>query len=106
MSSPRERSRGVFIGWAGERSGYIAQALRSWLECLSLDVQPWLSSLDLAKGVVWWEELQRQLKSSAAGILCLTPDNKDSPWLHFEAGALARSVKRKLVIPFAIDMIP
>jgi hypothetical protein len=106
MSSQTEKSKGVFIGWSGSRTRDVAQALGYWLKCLSLDVEPWVSTVDLRPGRPWWEELEVQLQSSDAGILCISPDNVNSPWLHFEAGALARSVARKLIIPYAIDMDP
>jgi hypothetical protein len=97
-------NQGIFIGWSGSRSNSVAQGLRHWLRCLSLDVEPWVSTLDLKPGAQWWGELEAELQRSNAGILCITPDNKDSTWLNFEAGALARSVRSRLVIPYAIDM--
>jgi hypothetical protein len=104
MSGGEKPGKGVFIGWSGSRSGVVAQALRYWLQCLSTDVEPWVSSVDSRFGGPWWDELQTELTRSAAGILCITPENKDSPWLHFEAGALARSVRRPLVVPYAVGM--
>lgn len=104
MNPGADKSKGVFIGWSGSRSRFVAQALRYWLQCLSKDVEPWVSTLDLRFGRSWWEELESQLQRSQAGILCITPENKESAWLNFEAGALARSVETRLIIPYAIDM--
>jgi hypothetical protein len=104
MNPRAEKSKGIFIGWSGPRSSSVAQALKHWLRCLSLDIEPWVSTLDLRPGGRWWGELEAQLQVSEAGILCITPDNKNSPWLHFEAGALARSVNSRLIIPYAIDL--
>ena len=36
---------------------------------------------------------QQRLEGARAGILCLTAENLSSPWLHFEAGALAKGLQ-------------
>lgn len=40
------------------------------------------------------------------GILCLSRQNLDSPWLHFEAGALSKSLLAGRLIPYLIDLEP
>ena len=40
------------------------------------------------------------------GIVCLTLENQHSPWLMFEAGALARHLKTARVVPLCIDIDP
>ncbi len=104
MGAEGAKPKRIFIGWSGSRSNLVAKALKYWLQCLSHDIEPWVSNLDLKPGRGWWEELETELRQSTAGILCISPENRDSPWLNFEAGALARSVERKLIIPYAIDM--
>jgi hypothetical protein len=49
-------------------------------------------SVELEKGVRWFEEIIQRLEGARAGILCLTAENLSSPWLHFEAGALAKGL--------------
>lgn len=94
----------MFIGYGGPKSRLVAHALREWLRCLSPDVEPWVSTLDLQPGGFWPIELASRLEQTRAGILCVTRDNTDSSWLNFEAGALSRSVESALVIPYAIDI--
>jgi hypothetical protein len=43
----------------------------------------------IEKGALWMKELEERLRRSEAGIVCLTPQNLESTWMHFEAGALA-----------------
>jgi hypothetical protein len=62
--------------------------------------------LDLPPGGLWPIDLSKRLQETKAGILCITKDNTGSPWLNFEAGALARSVEGALIIPYAIDLDP
>jgi hypothetical protein len=55
------------------------------------DVQPILST-EFQKGTEWSGLLLRDLKEASTGIVFLTPENMDAPWIHFEAGALATAV--------------
>ena len=54
-------------------------------------------------GVVWVQELGKELEGSDFGILCLTNDNVQSPWLLFEAGAIAKNFGAARVVPYLID---
>lgn len=37
--------------------------------------------------------------------ICVTRQNQESPWLNFEAGALAKRVDQAHVVPLAIDLV-
>lgn len=79
----------VFLSWSGDRSKMLAETLKEWLPTILQVVEPWMS-LDIQKGAIWSKEIAAELDSSSVGIICLTPENLESPWLHFEAGALAK----------------
>src|SRR5947199_10635287 len=64
--------------------------LQSWLRLVIQAVEPWIS-VDIEKGRRWGDELAAQLEQSKVGIICLTPDNLEEKWIHFEAGALAKT---------------
>jgi len=97
---------GVFISWSGNSQG-IATALYEWLPTALHSVNPWVSDYDIHKGTRFLEEIDRALTSCQAGIICLTPENVDSLWVAFEAGALAsRVVSSKLVVPLTSRMRP
>ena len=49
-------------------------------------------STDIEKGAIWRNELETFLSNSRAGLLCITPEALESPWVNFEAGFLARSI--------------
>ncbi|HET8774016.1 MAG TPA: hypothetical protein VFP80_09505, partial [Thermoanaerobaculia bacterium] len=55
-----------------------------------------LISDDIEKGVAWFESIVEQLQHAEAGVVCVTPENVDSPWLHFEAGALEQRLRSGL----------
>ena len=80
----------IFICCSGERSRQFADAASVFLKTMFGDtVQPEISS-DIEKGAVWFEDLSDTLRQARVGLLCLTPEAVGSPWLHFEAGILAK----------------
>src|SRR5438045_3381691 len=82
----------IFISWSGSMSHKIALALRAWIPLVIQSVEVWVSSEDIQKGQWWATQLAGQLSTCQFGIVCLTPDNLQAEWLHFEAGALSRVV--------------
>lgn len=90
----------VFLSWSGEHSHKIAVVLRDWLPSVIQSIEPYVSSEDIDKGARWSTDIAKELESSGYGILCVTRDNVDAPWLNFEAGALSKSVDKGRVSPF------
>jgi hypothetical protein len=96
----------VFISWSGEPSKLIALALRDWLPSVLQHVEPFVSEEDIETGARWAPEIAEELEQSRFGIVCLTPDNWQRPWLNFEAGALSHSVRQSRVAPFLVGLEP
>lgn len=96
----------VFLSWSGERSRIVADALRHWIPDVIQSVELWMSGSDIEAGARWNERIQHQLSESRFGILCVTPENIPSPWLLFEAGALAKTIEDTFVCPYLIDLEP
>lgn len=94
----------MFISWSGPRSRLIAQELHGWLQDVLQNVEPWMSQRDIGAGARWGQELDEQLDATDFGILCITPENAGEPWLHYEAGALAKRISASAVVPYLIDM--
>ena len=84
----------VFISWSGERSRLAAEALKGWLGTVLQNARPWMST-EIEKGSRSYEEIARALEGMKVGIICLTPENLTSEWLHFEAGALSKTLDPK-----------
>lgn len=78
----------VFISWSGALSEAFADLLSNWLPDVIQRVKPWISSQDIDKGSLWSSELTEAL-ATTIGVLCVTQENKDAPWLLFESGALS-----------------
>jgi hypothetical protein len=83
----------VFISWSGEASNQIAAALKSWLPLVIQRLDPFMSQLDIPNGADWGSTIAKELMNTYVGIICLTPDNLNSTWMHFEAGALAKDMQ-------------
>lgn len=96
----------VMISWSGERSKQIALALRDFIPVVIQATDPWVSDKDIGAGSVWLAELMEQLKDAKAGVICLTPENLKSEWIHFEAGAIAKAMGQICACPFLFDLKP
>lgn len=94
----------LFISWSGERSRVLAQILRNWLPLVLGYVEPWLSDADIEAGERWAQSVAQQLTDTKVGIVCVTPENINSPWILFEAGALAKSLEIGKVIPVLLSL--
>ena len=46
------------------------------------------------------------MKDTSVGVICLTQENKNRPWILFEAGALAKGLSTSRVCTFLIDLEP
>jgi hypothetical protein len=96
----------VFISWSGEPSRSIAQALHDWLPMVVQHVEPWMSEQDIESGGRWNDQVAAELEQADYGIICLTSENIERPWLLFEAGALAKRFVAARVVPLLIDLEP
>lgn len=94
----------VFISWSGDRSRQVGELLDEWLQCVIQAVDPWMSSKDIEKGSLWFPEISDQLKNTSIGVIC--QQNKNKPWILFEAGALAKGLSSNRVMTFLIDLQP
>jgi hypothetical protein len=94
----------VFLSWSGERSKAVAEAFNRWFPRMINAVEPWIST-HMEKGIRGAEEMTSALEETPFGIICLTKDNLDAPWILFEAGALSKT-KNARVWTFLLDIAP
>lgn len=94
----------IFISWSEERSEALAKALREWFPLVLHFVEPWLSKSDIQAGERWSIEIAKELENCNFGVICITRENLSSPWILFEAGALAKSMQDGRVIPLLLDL--
>ena len=87
----------IFLSWSGDLSREVASLLDENIRPLlwgNADV--FMSKHDIASGQDWAKALAKELRQSVFGIVCLTPDNLQSHWLLYEAGALTSREQQRL----------
>ncbi len=101
----RVKNMKVFISWSGQQSKAVAEVLRVWLGYVFQgNPELWMSGHDISAGDRWANQLGLVLEQSSLGILCLTHENINAPWILFEAGSLAKSVTSSRVIPYCVGL--
>jgi len=94
----------VFLSWSGDISHKVAVIFRDWLPSVIQSIEPYVSSEDIDKGARWSTDIAQELENSTFGLLCVTRENLDTPWLNFEAGALSKTMDKTFVSPFLFDI--
>ena len=96
----------IFISWSGTRGEALAKSLGKWLPKVVQSLKPWVSASDIEKGARWLKEISEKLDKTNFGILCLTPENINEPWILFEAGALSKALGTASVCPILFGFSP
>lgn len=94
----------VFLSWSGALSLKIACAFRDWFPSVIQSLKPYVSSEDIDKGTRWSTDIAIELEQSSFGIICITKDNVEAPWVNFEAGALSKTFDKSKVCPFLFNV--
>jgi TIR domain len=96
----------VFISWSGEKSKAVAQALNDWIPDVLQYVTPFMSDAGIDAGARPLDEIEQELGKAKFGIICVTSDNFESPWLNFEAGAISKTLDLEptRVAPLLVDL--
>uniref|UniRef100_A0A942T1Q4 Toll/interleukin-1 receptor domain-containing protein n=1 Tax=Neobacillus citreus TaxID=2833578 RepID=A0A942T1Q4_9BACI len=75
------------MSWSKDASRTVAEEFAKWLPRVIQECEPFISS-DTSKGDRWFDTIETNLAEARVGVLFLTPENADAPWLNYEAGAL------------------
>ena len=90
----------LFFCWSGDRSNELATVLKDHLPAFipglaSPGGENLFISNNIPKGSRWFDAVEERLEKADVGIVCITREGLQSGWIHFEAGALARSIRKK-----------
>lgn len=94
----------VFLSWSGNISKEIAEELNKWIPTVLQSVKPYFSPSDIEKGAKWDSEITNNLNESSMGIICVTAENTNKPWILFEAGALSNKLEKSRVCPLLFEI--
>ncbi len=94
----------VFISWSGETSRKIAEELYRWIPSVLQFAQPYFTPNDVEKGAKWSSEIAQKLSDTHVGVICLTRENYEKPWILFEAGALSKDLGKSKVCSVLFGM--
>jgi TIR domain len=96
----------IFVSWSGNRSKRVAEILHDWLPNVIQSLRPWMSAVDIEGGARWSADIANELETTQFGIICLTAENLEAPWIHFEAGALSKALQKAYVCPYLLGIAP
>ena len=85
----------IYFSWSGETSYRIALSLRELINTIFPRLDLWVPPDDIQDGKRWSSKLTRYLDETSIGVVCVDPTNYLSRWLHFEAGAIAKSIENE-----------
>lgn len=97
----------IFISWSKELSKQVAYILKKWIPRIIQTVREediFVSDQDVNAGVQWDNVIFDKLDNSNLGIVCVTRENINSPWMLFESGYMVCHNHRKNVVPVLIGL--
>ena len=94
----------IFISWSGSLSHDVAKIIYNIFPQIIQSIKPFLSSEDIEKGSRWFNEISKRLENIKFGILCITEENMNAPWILYEAGALSQKIGRTRLTPLLIGI--
>lgn len=102
----------IFINWSGARSREIAHILKELLcDIYKLKSENiFVSDTSIAGSRPWLEAIRNSASLISIAIPCLTIDNTEAPWIHYEIGLCSYILqdqdeykKEKAIIPFLFN---
>jgi len=69
--------------------------MSEWLPMVVQAAKPFFSMNSIEKGSRGLPELTKALAGTKVAIICLTSENKNAPWVLYEAGALSKTIDEK-----------
>ncbi|SLD64557.1 ATP-dependent DNA helicase PcrA [Mycobacteroides abscessus subsp. bolletii] len=82
----------VFISWSGQLSRRIATIWRDLVKETFDTVEPFMSEENIGAGERGLPKISAELAGTSFGVIVVTQENQNSPWLNYEAGALSKNV--------------
>jgi hypothetical protein len=94
MASDKKK---VFISWSGARARRVATVWQELLLDMFDSVEPFMSQKNIGAGERSLPKIASELDGTTFGIIVVTPENQESQWLNYEAGALSKGLNDQTV---------
>jgi hypothetical protein len=96
----------IFISWSLSASRVTAERAYEFLRRLFPTFKFFISSENISSGQRWFDVVSEKLNKCTIGIIVVTEENLSRPWIHYEAGALAKLVEKSRVMPLLCGVSP
>lgn len=94
----------VFLSWSKDPSKQVAQLFARWLPRVIQECSDPFISTDTTKGDPWFETITSAMEGAKVGIVFITAENSEEPWLNFESGALITQFGKTRLCPVLVNM--
>lgn len=91
----------IFLSWSKDKSKKYAERFKGLIKkTLGLfETSIFISSQSIDVGEDWWQEIKGALSSAQVGVIFVTDENYDSPWLNYETGILQSKFEKNMTFP-------
>jgi hypothetical protein len=79
----------TFISFSGPLSKEVGKLIHQLIDEVCPVTSPWISDIDVEQGENWFNDIAERINNTDRGIVVITKQNLSSPWIWWEAGALA-----------------
>lgn len=95
----------IFISWGGEKAKKYADNLKAILNKVFEKDAATFYSGNIGSGKIWLDKINEALRESKIGIIILTKESVNKPWVNFESGAIFKADKKNAsIIPVYVDV--
>lgn len=97
--------KSLFISWSGTIGKKVADLIYDWIgRCYKNVISNVFFSKRIEPGRQGFTEIMNSLEKCEKGIFIITRECMNSPWIHFEAGAISKAKGTSWVIPIYVDI--
>lgn len=95
----------LFISWSGPLGKTVADLIYDWINRLYKNAATNVFvSTRIEPGRQGFNEIMNALDECEKGFFIITRERMNSPWLHFEAGAISKANATNWIIPIYVDI--
>ena len=100
-----ENRKQLFISWSGETGKKVADLIYDWMDRIYEDVNSKVFfSTRIRSGRHGFTDIINALNDCKKGFFIITRERVNSPWLHFEAGAVFKANNENDIIPIYVAL--